>query len=63
MMNLPAGTWLRFIIWMAIGFVVYFFYSARNSRLRTQLDSNGQAYAGSGGATSPGIRADEAGRR
>jgi basic amino acid/polyamine antiporter, APA family len=63
MLNLPASTWLRFIIWMAIGFVVYFFYSARNSRLRTQLDSNGQAYAGSEGAPPSSLRADEAGMR
>jgi APA family basic amino acid/polyamine antiporter len=34
MMNLPAATWIRFFIWMAIGFVVYFCYSYRNSRLR-----------------------------
>ncbi len=35
MLNLPASTWIRFFVWMAIGFVVYFAYSARNSRLAT----------------------------
>jgi len=35
MLNLPAATWLRFFIWMAIGFVVYFLYSASHSRLVT----------------------------
>ncbi len=35
MLNLPAATWLRFLIWMAIGFVVYFLYSASHSRLVT----------------------------
>ena len=35
MLNLPAQTWLRFFIWMALGFVVYFAYSARHSRLTT----------------------------
>lgn len=33
MLNLPAETWLRFGIWMLIGFVVYFLYGRRNSRL------------------------------
>ena len=35
MLNLPSATWLRFFIWMAIGLVVYFTYSARHSRLVT----------------------------
>jgi APA family basic amino acid/polyamine antiporter len=35
MLNLPADTWVRFLIWMAAGFVVYFAYGARRSRLRT----------------------------
>ncbi len=35
MLNLPAATWLRFVIWMAVGLVVYFGYSARRSRLVT----------------------------
>ncbi|MFB7508360.1 amino acid permease [Streptomyces broussonetiae] len=33
MLNLPAETWLRFAIWMVIGFVVYFFYGRTHSRL------------------------------
>ena len=35
MLNLPAATWLRFFIWMAIGLVFYFVYSASHSRLVT----------------------------
>jgi basic amino acid/polyamine antiporter, APA family len=33
MLNLTGGTWLRFVIWMAIGLIVYFAYGRRHSRL------------------------------
>ncbi|MEU8717749.1 amino acid permease [Streptomyces sp. NPDC048663] len=33
MLNLPAETWLRFAIWMVIGFAVYFLYGRKHSRL------------------------------
>jgi APA family basic amino acid/polyamine antiporter len=33
MLNLAATTWIRFGVWMAVGLVVYFFYSYRHSRL------------------------------
>ncbi|MEK7256844.1 MAG: amino acid permease C-terminal domain-containing protein, partial [Bacteroidota bacterium] len=32
--GLGHNNWYRFIIWCAIGFVIYFAYSYRNSRLR-----------------------------
>jgi basic amino acid/polyamine antiporter, APA family len=33
MLNLTGGTWVRFLIWMGIGLVVYFAYGMRRSRL------------------------------
>jgi APA family basic amino acid/polyamine antiporter len=35
MLNLPALTWIRFVIWMAVGLVLYWLYSWRHSRLAT----------------------------
>ena len=44
MLNLPAETWLRFAIWMVIGFFVYFLYGRSHSRLARSEE------AGAGGA-------------
>ncbi|SFK84684.1 amino acid permease [Geodermatophilus ruber] len=35
MANLPTETWLRFVIWMVIGVVVYFAYGRGHSRMAT----------------------------
>jgi APA family basic amino acid/polyamine antiporter len=34
MYGLPWDTWLRLFVWLFIGFVVYFTYGIKHSRLR-----------------------------
>jgi len=34
MASLPLGTWMRLIIWMAIGFIIYFTYGRKHSKVR-----------------------------
>jgi len=38
MLNLTGETWERFLIWMAVGLVVYFAYGRRHSRLQTEKE-------------------------
>lgn len=39
MNSLPLDTWIRLIVWMSIGLVVYFAYSYSHSNLRTSTDA------------------------
>ena len=39
MLSLPLETWGRFVIWLAIGLLIYFLYSVRHSKLRRGIDS------------------------
>jgi APA family basic amino acid/polyamine antiporter len=47
MFSLPAENWYRLVIWMAIGFVIYFSYSQRHSELRRR-EAPQRRYAGAG---------------
>ena len=39
MASLPVDTWLRLLIWMYIGFLIYFIYSVRNSVVQSRTIS------------------------
>jgi basic amino acid/polyamine antiporter, APA family len=34
-LNLSVETWIRFVVWMALGFIIYFAYSRHHSTLAT----------------------------
>jgi hypothetical protein len=43
MSGLPGDTWLRLIVWLLIGFVVYFAYGRHHSVLRKGVDDRANA--------------------
>jgi APA family basic amino acid/polyamine antiporter len=45
MLNLIGETWLRFVVWMALGLIVYFAYSRSHSRLETERDAEPESRA------------------
>jgi APA family basic amino acid/polyamine antiporter len=40
MAQLPGVTWLRFLIWLIVGLIIYFAYSRRHSRARLEAAQN-----------------------
>ena len=46
MLNLPVETWLRFVVWMVLGFGIYFLYGASHSRLGRGYDEDAGAPGG-----------------
>ena len=36
MLTLPLDTWIRLVVWMAIGLPIYFLYGMHHSRLGSQ---------------------------
>ena len=47
MKDLPGTTWLRFVIWLVVGWSIYFAYSIRHSRLRQGEEPADAPVAGS----------------
>jgi APA family basic amino acid/polyamine antiporter len=45
MLNLPGETWLRFVVWMVLGVLLYFFYGRRRSRFNIPGDREDAAAA------------------
>jgi basic amino acid/polyamine antiporter, APA family len=45
MLNLTAETWVRFLVWMVLGFVVYFGYGRSRSRLASSAAGAGSPAA------------------
>jgi APA family basic amino acid/polyamine antiporter len=44
MLFLPALTWLRFVVWLVIGLIVYFTYSINNSKLQPLVNGKKTFY-------------------
>ncbi len=53
MKDLPGTTWIRFVVWLVIGMVIYAFYGYKHSRLRPENAAAGTAGGTHGGTGSP----------
>ena len=54
MATLPGDTWIRLIVWLLIGFGIYFGYSRHHSRLQKELAAGGGRPPASGGSMGMG---------
>jgi APA family basic amino acid/polyamine antiporter len=39
MIGLPGDTWIRLVIWLALGLAIYYFYGRKHSRLRARAEA------------------------
>jgi APA family basic amino acid/polyamine antiporter len=46
MYTLPSDTWIRLLVWMAIGLLIYFTYSVRHSKVARHVAADAAAAAG-----------------
>ena len=61
MLNLTVETWIRFIVWMVLGVVIYFAYSRRNSVLGKRERGEESSVTNPGGPAGPSARPTEPG--
>jgi len=61
MLNLTVETWIRFIVWMVLGVVIYFAYSRRNSVLGKRERGEESSVTNPGGPAGPSSRPTEPG--
>jgi APA family basic amino acid/polyamine antiporter len=45
MADLPWDTWVRFVVWLAVGLIIYFAYGYRNSRIRKETATGTPSWA------------------
>jgi APA family basic amino acid/polyamine antiporter len=45
MYTLPSDTWIRLLVWMAIGLLIYFTYSVRHSKVARHVAADAAAAA------------------
>ena len=63
MLNLTTLTWVRFLVWLVIGVVIYLIYGRRRSRLVGEQRQRGGAADAAGLAAERGLRAQAVGDR